>query len=376
MPPIETTALQPLAAPLWFIIFFRILGFVLHALLMNLWLVGIPLALLLNRSRNRNARRWSSRLLRQMPVFIAFGINFGIVPLLFIQYLYGRTFYSATILMAWHWLAIIALLLPAYYGIYHYAFALKKDPDTIPGYTRAAGWIASIFFIIIGFVFVNALTLTAEPEMWKSLWLAHNSAGASVGTGSAVLNPEIWPRLGMMISLAFGTLAAWTLCDRSISSSKEESDAVPETDYHTWSAHCARILGGVGMAGFIVCALTFTSQLAQGSSLDAPLPALTNVWLAGPVLTFLALLFLAGRNGKFAAFLTLLIQIVSLSVFACVRLWIQSLQLESHLPLSQFTVKTDLGPMCLFLGTFVFGVLLLSWMLAIVVRNLRKSETA
>ena len=89
MPPIEITSLQPLAAPLWFIIFFRILGFVLHALLMNLWLVGIPLALWLNRSRNPNARRWSGQLLRQMPIFIAFGINFGIVPLLFIQYLYS-----------------------------------------------------------------------------------------------------------------------------------------------------------------------------------------------------------------------------------------------------------------------------------------------
>jgi len=376
MPPIETTALQPLAAPLWFIIFFRILGFVLHALLMNLWLVGIPLALLMNRSQDPNARRWSSRLLRQMPVFIAFGINFGIVPLLFIQYLYGRTFYSATILMAWHWLAIIALLLPAYYGIYHYAFALKKDPETIPGYTRAAGWIAALFFTIIGFFFVNALTLTAEPEMWKSLWLAHNSAGASLGTGSAVSNPEIWPRLGMMISLAFGTLAAWTLCDRSVSMSKEESCAESENAYRTWSARCARTLAGVGMAGFIACALAFTSLLAKGPSLDAPLSGIAHIWIAGPVLTFLAVLFLAGRQGKAAAFLTLVIQIVSLSVFACVRLWIQSLQLESHLPLSQFTIKTDLGPMCLFLGTFVFGVLLLSWMLAIVVRNLRKRETA
>ena len=60
----------------------------------------------------------------QMPVIVALGVNFGIVPLLFVQVAYYKVFYPATILMAWFWLAIIGLLIPAYYGVYVYAFGL------------------------------------------------------------------------------------------------------------------------------------------------------------------------------------------------------------------------------------------------------------
>ncbi len=70
---------------------------------------------------NQHARRFAARLLQQMPVIVAFGVNLGIVPLLFVQVAYYKVFYPATILMAWFWLAIIGLLIPAYYGVYAYA---------------------------------------------------------------------------------------------------------------------------------------------------------------------------------------------------------------------------------------------------------------
>ena len=58
-----------------------------------------------------------------MPVIVAVGVNLGVVPLLFVQLAYHRVFYPATILMAWFWLGIIVLLIPAYYGVYAYASA-------------------------------------------------------------------------------------------------------------------------------------------------------------------------------------------------------------------------------------------------------------
>ena len=70
---------------------------------MNLWYAGLLIALLSIRG-NEHGRRFAGRLLRQMPVIVAVGVNFGIVPLLFIQLAYYRVFYPATILMAWFWL--------------------------------------------------------------------------------------------------------------------------------------------------------------------------------------------------------------------------------------------------------------------------------
>ena len=69
-----------------------------------------------------------------MPVIVAVGINLGIVPLLFIQLAYYKVFYPATILMACFWLAIIVLLIPAYYGVYAYAWALHDGAKKVVGW--------------------------------------------------------------------------------------------------------------------------------------------------------------------------------------------------------------------------------------------------
>ena len=102
------------------------LGFTLHAVPMNLWYAGLLVALWLHLRGNQHARRFAARLLQQMPVIVAVGVNLGIVPLLFVQLAYYKVFYPATILMAWFWLAIIGLLIPAYYGVYAYAWGIRN----------------------------------------------------------------------------------------------------------------------------------------------------------------------------------------------------------------------------------------------------------
>ncbi len=123
---IDTTTAVGLPAPVWFIELFKWLGFSLHAVPMNLWYAGILVAMWLTALGNEHGRRFSARLMAQMPVIIAMGINLGIVPLLFVQVGFSRIFYPATVLMAWFWFAIIVLLLPAYYGVYVYAFGLAE----------------------------------------------------------------------------------------------------------------------------------------------------------------------------------------------------------------------------------------------------------
>ncbi|MGO9110118.1 MAG: hypothetical protein ACLP9L_12870, partial [Thermoguttaceae bacterium] len=96
---IDTSTAGGLPAPIWFIELFKWLGFTLHEVPMNLWYAGITVSMLLYAFGNEHGRRFGSRLMAQMPVIIALGINFGIVPLLFIQVGFGQVFYPATILM-------------------------------------------------------------------------------------------------------------------------------------------------------------------------------------------------------------------------------------------------------------------------------------
>ena len=109
-------------APYALLVALKVLGFTLHALPMSLWYTGLALALVLHARGSEPAREWASRLSKQMPLVVAFGINFGVVPLLFLQVLYGRLFFTSSILMAWLWLAIVPLVILAYYGAYLLAF--------------------------------------------------------------------------------------------------------------------------------------------------------------------------------------------------------------------------------------------------------------
>ena len=104
-----------------------------------------------------------------MPIIVAFGVNFGIVPLLFVQLAYYKVFYPATILMAWFWLAIIVLLIPAYYGVYAYAWGLRNGAEEHgrAGESPPAGARRS-FFICIGFLFANGLSLMDHVERWPA----------------------------------------------------------------------------------------------------------------------------------------------------------------------------------------------------------------
>ena len=208
-------------APVSFVQFFKALGFTLHTVPMNLWYAGLLIALVLHLRGSEPGRRFAGRLLQQMPIIVAFGINFGIVPLLFMQLAYYKVFYPATILMACFWLAIIVLLIPAYYGVYAYALGLSNSGDYpvsrrgkngtvslgaasgtgMAGWRRAAGWVSALLFICIGFTFANGMSLMEHVPRWLELWNAYSTAAAATGTALNVGDPTLWPRWLLMFGL-------------------------------------------------------------------------------------------------------------------------------------------------------------------------------
>lgn len=188
-----------LPVPVPILLALKVFGFFLHMAFMNLWLAGLPTALVLLRFRPAVA----ARLFKVMPFFMAFGINAGIVPLLFIQTLAPQFFYAATILQAWFWFLVIPLLVIAYYGVYLAAFGRPR---------LIAALVASLLLTWIGATFSAAMELTAAPEKWTSIFLATAHAGSIHGI-YLHLEPETLLRYLLMIGMAFGTVAAFLVLD-------------------------------------------------------------------------------------------------------------------------------------------------------------------
>mgnify|MGYP000414109377 CR=1 FL=1 len=365
MPPLDATQLPDLPAPFWFIQFFKVLGFLLHMVPMNLWYAGVPLAVAFYFFGGEHARQWSRRLMLQMPILVAAGINLGIVPLLFLQVAYAKAFYPATILMAWFWLSVIVLLIPAYYGVYIYASGMRNGPTAMTPLKRAAGWCSAVMFLAIGFIFANAMSLTTNPSAWPDLLDRHGVAGAALGTALNVADPSLWPRWLLMLGLALITTAAWTALD-TVWLAAQESE-----EYRRWGQAGALRLA---LAGAIWSTVTGAWYLfgtwrpsVFGEMFAFPAILLTlltaaSCWAPAALLWIVRQKDLNRQNALAVAGA----QVAVLALNAISRQIVQNIELrEVFQPgVSAQPSSPDWGPMAMFLIVFVAGVGVLAWLFA------------
>ena len=361
---VDPSILGGIPAPIWFVELFKWLGFTLHAVPMNLWYAGILVSMLLRAFGGEHGRRVNSRLMAQMPVIIAMGINFGIVPLLFIQLGFGQIFYSATILMAWFWFAVIVILVPAYYGVYLYAFGLAQQAGEMPRWKQAAGWLSALLFLSIGFIFANAMSLMENVKSWPDLWQRHSLSGAALGTALNVADGRLWPRWLLMFGLALTTTAAWIAFD-SAWFARRESPA-----YRSWAKGVAWKLYAFGAAWFALAGTWYSigewPPETRRAMFQSPLLALTAATAAAPALTWGLLYFVRKREGQISrgwASLIGLAQFGVLGLNAASRQVVQHLEFEPYFDLWKQPTATQWAPLLIFLTAFVLGLALVAWMI-------------
>jgi hypothetical protein len=299
-------------------------------------------------------------------------VNLGIVPLLFVQLAYFKLFYPATILMAWHWLAIIAMLIPAYYGVYYYAAGVRRDGAEMTPRRAAVGWLSAGLFVLIGFIFANAMSLMAHVDRWPGLWQSHQVAGAATGTAWNIGDPVFWPRWLLMFTLALSTTAVWMMFDAGVFGRKE-SEA-----YRTWAAATAGKLYLAGTIGFAAVGSwyvfgTWPAELRE-TMFSGTTIALTLATAAAPGLP-LVVLFLARKSpptGTVAA-VALVAQVVVLGLNAVSRQVVQNVSIARYFDVLGQRPEVQWGPLVMFLVVFVFGVGLVAWMVGQVVGAAGKS---
>ena len=395
----DPTTLPGMPAPFWFVELFKGIGFFLHLIPMHLWLAGLPIAILALLFGGPQAKRYSRRMFGQMPVFLALGVNFAIVPLLFLQTAYYKSFYTATILTAWYWLAIIPLFLLAYYGVYFCSFSIKKlfsdskASETVkkdgkqnlpqtpappakvisPGkyQTVLVGLAAWLCLVAVGVLITHALTLMGKSVVWDSIWEQTQVGGAVTGLGNHLQETELWLRFVGMLGLAFLTTGFWAVFDSHflIKATGEKEDA-----YRKWTISYAARISWIGLI-LSVGAFGYYFWLLDG---DEGMKFLFQFpWCIFPILVILFPLvpavFLAqlSRSNRIRPlFLTGLIfgEIGLLGCFVVTRQLIQNAQVGQFLQVELLPVAVQWSPLIVFLVVFVLGTCVIAW----IVRQIAK----
>ncbi len=358
-------------APYLFILFFKVLGFSLHMVPMHLWYAGLVTLLLARRLGGEHGRRLSQRLINALPVIVAYGINLGIVPLLFTQVAYYKVFYPATILAAWPWFAVIPLLTAAYYGVYIYVIGLRRG--SLGRWHQACGWGAAAIFIVLGFIFANTFSLMTNLAGWPRLWEANSAAGASLGLAFNTAQASFWPRWLMMFGLALTTTAAAIVVDAGWFAAGESEG------YRRWARRVALAVYTLGMAWFALAGTWyFFGTLApevRARQLQGAWLALTALTAVGPGAPWLLILAAQKSMKRGLALAIGVAQFGVIALNAVSRQAVQNAELAPYLNPGSERVATQWSPMIVFLVLFVAGLGVVAWMLAQVARAGRSAAT-
>ena len=389
--------LSGIPAPFWFVELFKGIGFFLHLIPMHLWFAGLPFAVLALLFGGPQAKRYSRRLFGQMPIFLALGVNFAIVPLLFLQTAYSQPFYTATILTAWFWFAIIPLFLLAYYGVYFCSFSIKKyfaaatsnvakakkeekqnPPQTqtplekavSPGKYRTVlvGLVAWIFLAVIGVLITHGMNLMGKSEVWDLIWEQTQIGGAVTGLGHHFWDGELWLRFAGMFGLALTTTGFWAVFDSHFliktTDGKEKDDV-----YRRWTISYGARISWIGLI-FSASAFSYYFWLLDGDEemkflFQFPCCLFTIFVILLPLVPAVLLTQSARSNSVRPLFLAGLIlgEIGLLGSFVTVRQLIQNAQIGRLVQVELLAVAVQWGPLIAFLVIFVLGACVIAWII-------------
>ncbi len=320
--------------------------FLLHLLVMNIML-GWAIIAFCNHAFRDTIADDNQLISKNLPFTIAFTINFGVAPLLFLQVLYGHFMYTSSVLMAVFWLSIVAILLLAYYATYLYNLQFSK----MSGLHTLLSGIIALFLLAIAFLFTNNMSLMVSPESWVHYF--DHPDGMLLNFEDSTLMPRYLH--SVLASVAVGGLALGLYYDwQRRRGDTTAADRIPSA--MNWFSYATIANFGFGTWYF--------------GSLPASIRTVTGVTgafllcflLAGITAAILSLIYGLQHRVRHAAGAVL----GAIICMVTVRELVRRQTLAPWFSTSDLEVVPQYSPMILFLLLFAGGLYLVWWMIKLV----------
>lgn len=328
--------------------FLLLLTFFLHLLFMNAMLGSAVIALVEELRRPEAPAPLARDLGGKLPFLIAFAVNLGVAPLLFLQVLYGQFLYTSSVLMAAFWLGIVGLLILAYGCAYFHSLRF----DYLGSKRSLVLGLTIILLLGIGFVFSNNMTLMLRPEFWTG-YFEHRG-----GTLLNLADPTLLPRWlhFMTASVAVGGLFVALTAHRKRTT--EPSAAARMTCGMRWFSYATMVQIGIGVIFLFTLPASIRQLFLGGSILH------TGLLLAGVCAALVALgLGLAGRVWP-----TVVAAGTTVAIMVVMRDLVRRAFLAPYFSPADLTVVPQYSPLVVFGISLAAGVACIVYMLILAAR--------
>jgi cytochrome c len=175
----------PLPLPEWLLVLLLIVGFLAHILFINLMVGGTLLCLFFEflGIKNDDYYNLSKEIAATITVNKSLAIVLGVAPLLVINTLYTKFFYSANALTGLVWILVIPLVTIALLVLYLHKYTYDKLDKNRPLHV-ALLTLPAVIFLFIPLVFLTNINLMLFPDKW----------GVVRGFLDALTLPNVFPR--------------------------------------------------------------------------------------------------------------------------------------------------------------------------------------
>ncbi len=331
----------------WFQVLLTV-TFFLHLVVMNI-LLGCSIITFFRHATGKSTGI-NKAISKKLPLTVAFAINFGVAPLLFLQVIYGNFMYASSVLMAIYWLSIFAILIFSYYGTYVYSMNYDKIADYR---TVLTGFIAGTL-LAVAFIITNNFSLMTNIAAWPEYF--NNPEGTMLNLS----DPSMYPRFlhSVLGAIAVGGLAIALFYDfkkRKGEEAAEEGIAIGMN----WFA-------GATMLNFGVGSWYWGSLPEYVRSLGGDGSAFFLIFIVLGIITAVFSLIYGMRHEVRPAVYLLL---TSLFCMTLVREFVRRLTLAPWFKTSDLEVVPQYSPLIVFLITFAGGLALIYYMIRLVLTD-------
>ena len=322
-----------ISAPLWLVTLLHLLTLSLHFTAMSV-LLGSVVITLWSSLRKRWDGSSGVSFSRIFPAATAATVTLGVAPLLFLQLVFPRQVYAASILSGWFWLLVIAAVIAAYYAFYRASFTGQRTGRV--NHLMLALATAGLLYVSV--VYSSVFSLAEQPQLIHSLY-AENQSGW-------VWNPAVGSYTLRWVHMLLGALTVGGFFVGLMGRDQPAISATAKTAF----------AGGMAAAALLGIAYLLTQGALLGPFMHSP-----AIWvLTAAVLAALAALHFFFRQKFWVAGTALFL---SLFGMVYVRHTVRLLKLAGTFDPTTWRIATQWSPFLLFLVCFLIMLAVLAWMI-------------